>query len=518
MRERVGWVVDRCPESGLNKSNVRVCSCYLPASSQITPRPAPWRHDQDALLASSIWSRQLGCEASRWYRVPWTIRGLGTTIIAHLNSLLPVWIVPKDADGRGPAVMPAVWTEESSDRLLWAAADTSLECRTWYGCYWQHLHTVCANSNSSANSTRVYALWTNLKLPVHLMHNNSRTTTINERVLYWRERYRSTFEDRWGSLALGAALLDVWWRPSEALRSLVDARLKEIFRGGAAEEWSCVAVHVRRGDACITPWRRCPPLEEYLVPARHLARRYGLRRLFIATDEQSVVDELVATGKGTSPLSTGKGTPPLSTGQAREHRAGAMVPEPWVEVLHQRIDRSWLAVERNNSNVSRFDQYDWVEHKLQRRQQDQQQGAPSRANFTPIVDAITDIEAASRCTALVGDLTAGITELIMLRMVARLGQAPPLYSLGGKGFCPLGGSPFRCAPPDHLISPSEVRAREGGKSALAAQTEASRWQACRDSGTCQRLPRGTEAVEDHHADEVKQWQAACEASGAREVG
>jgi hypothetical protein len=298
---------------------------------------------------------------------------------------------------------------------------------------------------------------------------------------------------------------------------LVDARLKEIFRGGAAE-WSCVAVHVRRGDACITPWRRCPPLEEYLVPARHLARRYGLRRLFIATDEQSVVDELVATGKGTSPLSTGKGTSPLSTGQAREHRAGAMVPEPWVEVLHQRIDRSWLAVERNNSNVSRFDQYDWVEHKLQRRQQDQQQGTPSRANFTPIVDAITDIEAASRCTALVGDLTAGITELIMLRMVARLGQAPPLYSLGGKGFCPLGGSPFRCAPPDHLISPSEVRAREGGKSALAAQTEASRWQACRDSGTCQRLPRGTEAVEDHHADEVKQWQAACEASGAREVG
>ena len=52
-------------------------------------------------------------------------------------------------------------------------------------------------------------------------------------------------------------------------------------------------MHVRRGDACITPWRRCPPLENYLAPARYFARRYGLRRLFIATDEQLVVDELL---------------------------------------------------------------------------------------------------------------------------------------------------------------------------------------------------------------------------------
>ena len=64
-------------------------------------------------------------------------------------------------------------------------------------------------------------------------------------------------------------------------------------------------------------------------------------------------------------------------------------------------------------------------------------------------------------------LDAAISELIMLRMVSRLGHAPPVYSLGGTSYCPVSGGPLRCS---RAGIPHPTADREA---------EARRWEACR---------------------------------------
>ena len=434
-RTSVGWVVDGCPSAKL------ACACHLPIRRTL-PRHVPWRSDQAELLADPIWQRQHGCAVTSWYRIPMAFRGLGTSIIAQLNELVPVWVAPLNADGHGPAALPV-----DGAAFPWSATDGSLPCSQWYDCYWQPLHTPCGNST---NTTR--AIWM-------MNERDSRSADAPMmRTAHFRTRYWSDFEKRWGSLVFGAALLDIWWRPSAVLQALVDARLRTIHKASNDDDWSCVAVHVRRGDACVTSWRSCPPLDDYLIPARHLASKYGLRRLLVATDEQAVVDSLLKN----------------------------VSREPWEEILHQRVDRSWLMVNATLANAKRIDT--WVEHKLAKHAEAQRKGChrdrrsedacPANASvssgkrpqaLTPIADVITEIEAASKCSALVGMLDAAITELILLRMVSRLGHAPPLYSLGGTGFCPVSGGPMRCSL-SGLPHPTADR-----------DAEARRWEACRQT-------------------------------------
>ncbi|KAK3259388.1 hypothetical protein CYMTET_31612 [Cymbomonas tetramitiformis] len=54
-----------------------------------------------------------------------------------------------------------------------------------------------------------------------------------------------------------------------------------------------IGVHVRHGDACETTSRqgRCKGLEGYLPAIRTLAARYNTTRVYLATDDQSIITE-----------------------------------------------------------------------------------------------------------------------------------------------------------------------------------------------------------------------------------
>ena len=60
---------------------------------------------------------------------------------------------------------------------------------------------------------------------------------------------------------------------------------------------------------------------------------------------------------------------------------------------------------------------------------------------TPVLEFLVDVEAASRCSALVGTMDSHGTQLILLRMASRLGAVPPFYSLVAPT-CPLELSRF----------------------------------------------------------------------------
>ena len=52
-----------------------------------------------------------------------------------------------------------------------------------------------------------------------------------------------------------------------------------------------LGMHVRRGDSCKFE-RYCPPLNiSYYKVAKEFQRRYGMRKIFVASDDQAAVDE-----------------------------------------------------------------------------------------------------------------------------------------------------------------------------------------------------------------------------------
>ena len=106
----------------------------------------------------------------------------------------------------------------------------------------------------------------------------------------WR-RSAGRFERRWGGLLFRSAVLAYWWRPAPMLRDKIEQGVRAIF---AEDTPRCVAVHVRRGDACRTPWRKCPSLTIALRAARLFSDRYDLPTLFLATDDESVVRDVRA--------------------------------------------------------------------------------------------------------------------------------------------------------------------------------------------------------------------------------
>ena len=74
---------------------------------------------------------------------------------------------------------------------------------------------------------------------------------------------------------------------------------------------------------------------------------------------------------------------------------------------------------------------------------------------SPVLEALSDVEAAARCDALVGTLDAMLSLLVLARMTVRARAVPPFFSLVG-GFCPLSrnggapscrGLPWRGSPP-----------------------------------------------------------------------
>jgi len=89
----------------------------------------------------------------------------------------------------------------------------------------------------------------------------------------------------------------LWWRTAMAAHLLrVNAPTAELLRLEARKAeigfvHPIIGVHVRHGDACHTTLRkgRCTELDAYLPEIRTMAARYNTTRVFLATDDASVV-------------------------------------------------------------------------------------------------------------------------------------------------------------------------------------------------------------------------------------
>ncbi|KAK3240721.1 hypothetical protein CYMTET_49458 [Cymbomonas tetramitiformis] len=80
-------------------------------------------------------------------------------------------------------------------------------------------------------------------------------------------------------------LLEYLWRPTTSLAALVAAEKEKL-----AWEHPIMAMQVRHGDACedTRQQRRCHNFEEYLVEARLMKAKYGVRNVYLATDDEAV--------------------------------------------------------------------------------------------------------------------------------------------------------------------------------------------------------------------------------------
>ncbi len=113
------------------------CKCYAPSLDTVealATASLAWMQDASR-LAAAIARLQSHCEEAVAVQMP--VWGLGGSLIAHLDEyVIPAWM-----KGRAAALAerPYAQGEANATTFLWAAADDTLPCTTWYGCYWEPL-------------------------------------------------------------------------------------------------------------------------------------------------------------------------------------------------------------------------------------------------------------------------------------------------------------------------------------------------------------------------------------------
>ena len=379
------------------------CFCHAPVDPwygmKVDASSETFFKEADRLREQTLRIADADCSTVR-VNVIFPSYGLGGSLLDHLQRILMVWQPSFSSHAGSPvAAIPVPQYSHfptnrgDTNAYLWAKFDDTLPCTSWFGCYWERLSTPCPSAAEAVKH--------NFTLP-----------NVNS----------SAFERRWGSLLYSAALLRAWWRPTMALKQKIAEGVQKIFKGpggsrndvdadgdgqsGVSDEarvgGGCLALHIRRGDACATAWRHCPPLDEYLAVSRAMARRYGLTSLFVATEDNATLAQL--------------------------HAATASASEPWGNrIHHQAFDRAPFSQKAKRASGSRF----WVEQRLR-----YAQPGDRPLGRQPILQFLVDVEAASRCRALVGTMDSHGTRLMLLRMAARLGRVPPFYSLVAPS-CPI---------------------------------------------------------------------------------
>jgi len=166
---------------------------------------------------------------------------------------------------------------------------------------------------------------------------------------------------------------------------------------GPAASPACVAVHIRRGDACqvfggapVEDKRRCFPTRAYVAAARRLARRYGLGTVRVASDSPAAIREFTATMGG---------------GVA-------------VEAL--RFDRRAVGGPENATLGLTFAA---AQAKFIETRPDAPDAALAAASL------LADLEHLASCDAFVGTWEATLSRLAILNLAARAGSLPPFIWL-----------------------------------------------------------------------------------------
>jgi hypothetical protein len=136
----------------------------------------------------------------------------------------------------------------------------------------------------------------------------------------------------------------------------------------------CIAMQVRRGDACYNKDRHCHEYQEYLNAALELSDLYGMSRLYLLTDATDF--------------------------------PSALFEEHGYTIINE---------VRNNTkyNTSAFPEHH------------------QKDLGNALSEVLEDIQGSRQCRALVGQFSSSVTKLLFSSMITGHGMIPPFISLGG---------------------------------------------------------------------------------------
>ena len=166
---------------------------------------------------------------------------------------------------------------------------------------------------------------------------------------------------------------------------------------GTASSSTCVAVHIRRGDACqvfggdrVQDRRRCFPTHAYVEAARRLLNKYGHKTIRVASDSPVAISEF----------------------------ASMMGGDVAVEALN--FDRGAVGGPENATLGLGFAA---AQSKFIERRPDKPDAALALTSF------LADLEHLAACDAFVGTWEATLSRLAILNLAARAGALPPFIWL-----------------------------------------------------------------------------------------
>jgi hypothetical protein len=145
----------------------------------------------------------------------------------------------------------------------------------------------------------------------------------------------------------------------------------------------CLALHIRRGDACINTDRQCLPYDDYYHVTKFLLQLHPqINRMVVMTDGDDF------------PLTTFQSLIPNITYASDQDRSKYNVQH-----LANKSMESWVPEKRNLANGTS--------------------------------ELLNEIKEASQCLAFIGTLTSGISKWILLHLIMRQGRIPIYWSLQG---------------------------------------------------------------------------------------
>lgn len=174
-----------------------------------------------------------------------------------------------------------------------------------FGCYFEPL-SACDCGEIAARHGGITDRHT-IAAPHPARLNHPRSFTINRAISHLRsgDRALPRAHRSAGWFRVVAQLYAYLMRPNAALAAAVTGAKHSL---GWPQDGRVLSLHVRLGDACTRDEmartaRRCDRLEAYAPHVWRVARRYDLRHVFLATDDESVVGEARRTfGAGPNPL------------------------------------------------------------------------------------------------------------------------------------------------------------------------------------------------------------------------
>ena len=398
---------------------------YLPdqaiVSAQGRKRVQPWTSDAAKLLAqAAALQSPASCSDAKWsvVRLPYKY-GVAGALQHFLLVAAGHWDL-----GRGVFVPP-------HDKWGWTAIDDTMpDCPFLFGCYFKPFQACSAAQVNRANAVVFKqrslrdpgvpqslgdycagaAAAGQFDLDAGLCPGEdpkAKGYSIKYKRWFGQKLPNSWFEKRWGGMLYESVLMNKLWDPTPAYQAKLDAFTKSVGVG----QHPCIGIHVRRGDACTTNWRKCHTFDEYMQVAIQMRRKYGLKHIYLATDDEKITS------------------------------AESLAKYPGFEFMYQKMDRSIY---------SGKDQGTWVEHKME------------KLGRSAMHDVMKDIHATSRCDAFVGTFFAHIGRVVLELMIQRKGFVPPYVALD---------TPF-CRKFAHCqVSNAQLRSRLHSKGATAVSQE-----------------------------------------------